>query len=72
MALVKATLESAIFAAFKSQTTKTENPEDALNDLADKLATAIDAFIKSGTVNVTVATTGTAAAQAGTGTGNIS
>ncbi|MDR2964039.1 MAG: hypothetical protein LBU90_10475 [Bacteroidales bacterium] len=71
MALVKTSLKTAIMAAFKAQQNKTDNPEGALNDLADKLATAIDTYIKSGTVNVTVATTGSATAQAGTGTGNI-
>ncbi len=72
MALVKATLKAAIFDAFKKQQQKEKNPDDALNDIADRLSTAIDAFIKSGTVNVTVATTGTAAAQTGSGTGTIS
>ncbi len=71
MALVKETLKAAVFAAFKAQQDKTENPDEALNDIADRLAAAIDAFVKSGTVSVTVATTGTAAAQTGTGTGSI-
>ena len=67
MALVKETLRTAIFAAFKSQITKTDNPEAALNDLSEKLAAAIDAYITSGTV------TGTCATPAGAGTiaGNI-
>ena len=67
MALVKETLKTAIFAAFKAQQSKTENPDAALNDIADKLATAIDTYIKSGTV------TGTCDTPAGAGTiaGNI-
>ena len=39
---------------------------------ASAVADAMDTFVKSGTVNVTVSTTGTAAAQTGTGTGSIS
>ena len=80
MALVKDTLKAAIEAAFKAQAGKTERPDDALADLAGKLATAIDSFVKSGTVTVAagiaVSTAGSAAAQTGattsTGTGTIS
>ncbi len=80
MPLVKATLQTAIEAAFKAQTSKTDNPDAALSDLADKLATAIDAFVKSGTVTVkagiAVTTTGSPTTQTGattaTGTGTIS
>ena len=80
MALVKATLKSAIEAAFKAQSTKTDNPDSALSDLADKLATAIDTFVKSGTVTVAagipVSTAGSAVAQTGAttapGSGQIS
>lgn len=39
---------------------------------ADKLLAAVKNYIKSGTVSVTVATTGSASAQTGTGTGTIS
>ncbi|CAM2904417.1 hypothetical protein [Flavobacterium frigoris] len=38
---------------------------------AEKLMTAIKNYIKSGTLKTTVSTTGTAAAQTGTGTGAI-
>lgn len=80
MTLVKATLKNAIKQAFQDQSTKTDNPAAALDDLADKIATAIDAFVKSGTVTVAigipVATAGTAVSQTGTttstGTGTIS
>jgi hypothetical protein len=80
MALDKNTLKTAIEAAFTAQMNKTENREAALADLADKTATAIDAFVKSGTVTVAsgipVSTAGSATAQTGattgTGTGTIS
>ncbi|MDR2652135.1 MAG: hypothetical protein LBC68_07455 [Prevotellaceae bacterium] len=76
MALNKEILKTAVFAAFKSQQNKTENPDGALNDLASKLAEAIDAFIKSAQVNpgIPVSTTGSSTAQTGvtTGTGTLS
>ncbi len=72
MALVKDTLKTQIEAAFKAQSSKKDKPEDALADLADKIATAIDSYVKSATVNTAV--TGTCATPAGpgtiTGTGN--
>jgi hypothetical protein len=80
MALVKATLKSAIEAAFKVQASKEDNPDGALSDLSDKLAAAIEAFVKSGTVTVAagiaVSTAGSPTAQTGAttapGTGTIS
>ena len=72
MALVKETLKTAILLAFMSQMTKTDNPESALDDLSDKLATAIDAYIKSGTVGTVVTGTSVSGgAVTGTGTGQI-
>lgn len=71
MPLVKNILVNAIKNA-QTQASQEQNIVDALNTFADLLAEAIDAYIKSGIVNVTVATTGTAAAQAGTGIGSIS
>lgn len=69
MALVKPVLKEQIRKAFKDQLSNTDDPEGALNDLADKLATAIDDYIKSATITVLsgipVATAGTAAAQTG-------
>ncbi|MDR3226043.1 MAG: hypothetical protein LBT56_00025 [Prevotellaceae bacterium] len=62
MALIQSILKTEIKAAFMAQANKTENPESALNDLADKLATAIDAFVKSGIV------TGTCQTPSGAGT----
>jgi hypothetical protein len=64
MALNKNTLKTAIEAAFTAQMNKTENLDSSLSDLAGKIATAIDAFVKSGTV------TGTCATPAGAGTIN--
>ncbi|MFK7000205.1 hypothetical protein [Flavobacterium oreochromis] len=58
-----------------------KNLKDDLNDgknidptevFAEKLAEAIDTYVKSATVNVTVTTTGSASAQTGTGTGTLS
>lgn len=62
MPLVKSTLKSDIKAALKEMFEQTENPEDAMDKYADKLSTAIDKYIKTGTVN----TTGSASAQSGT------
>jgi hypothetical protein len=79
MALVKTTLQAAIFKAFKDQQGKTDNPDGSLENIADQLATAIENYIKSGTVivdpGIPVSTAGTAAAQTGAttapGTGQI-
>jgi len=80
MALVQATLKTQIEAAFNAQSGKTENPEAAISDLANRLATAIDAYIRSATVTVSagipVSTAGSPTAQTGTttapGVGQIS
>jgi len=66
MALDKTTLKSSIVAALESGSA---GDKDAV---AQGIADAIYNFVKSGTVSTTVATAGTAAAQAGTGTGTIS
>jgi hypothetical protein len=66
MALVKSTLKSAILNAFKAQQSKEENPDGALDDLADKLSAAIESYVKSATVSTTV--TGACATPAGPGT----
>ena len=67
MALDKETLKSAIQTVL-ADLSADKTPADA----ADALATAIDTFVKSGTVSVDVATTGSATAQTGTGTGSVS
>lgn len=73
MALVKATLKTAIKEAFDSVSDVDINCAQGREKIADKLATAIDAYIKSGTVNVAVTvavtTAGSPTAQAGGGTG---
>lgn len=51
---------------------KKDDGASSIDNIAAKLATAIDTFVKSGTVTTTVATTGSASAQTGTGTGYIS
>jgi len=66
MPLVKATLEAQILNILNDLSTRTDNPAQARQDFASQLATAVDAYIKTATI--TVATTGTAAAQTGTGT----
>ncbi len=79
MALNKPTLQSALENLFQSMTQ--ENDSDAgFKKLAEGMANAFDAFVKSGTVTVAtgipVATSGSATSQTGattgTGTGTIS
>lgn len=82
MALVKATLEAAIKAAFDSVksydgVTSGQEQQDAIDDVAAAIATAIDTFVKSATVTVTVAsvsavTPGAGVSGPGTGTGTVS
>ncbi|WP_299212722.1 hypothetical protein [uncultured Dokdonia sp.] len=74
MPLVKITLQNAIKSALEQQRAKASDDPDStnsINELADALATAIDTYIKSGTVMTTVVTAGSATAQTGTGVGNI-
>lgn len=59
-------LEQEILRIFEAEANETENPEASRQRVARKLANAIDTFVRSGLV--TVATTGTATAQTGTGT----
>ena len=70
MPLIKSTLEAGILALATRLSTNTD-PVQARRDFASQLATLIDTYIKTGTVMVTVATTGSATSQAGTGTGTI-
>jgi len=56
---------------FNFESQATENPTASRERLAQKLADAIDKFIRTGDVKVNVTTSGTATSQAGTGTGNI-
>jgi hypothetical protein len=83
MALNKATLAQqlkTIFDGVSPEATGITDPALLRQKLANDMADAIDAFVKTGTVTVAkdipVSTTGTAAAQTGktitTGTGTIS
>jgi len=66
MALDKDGLKIAILAIFENMATRVDDPEQARIDFATQLSGAIDVYVKTGLV--TVATTGTATAQTGTGT----
>jgi hypothetical protein len=55
-----------------SEEKSNEKQGTSIDNISLKLADAIDAFVKSGTVTTTVTTTGSASAQTGTGTGGIS
>lgn len=72
MALNKATLQAAIAQAFNDQLGKTDNQQAAVTDLADKIATAIDTYIRTATVNTTVTGTCPAGSVTGTGIGQLS
>jgi hypothetical protein len=82
MALVKNTLINAIKNVFEPQLGAdiTKEQKETIATIANKLATAIDDYIKSGTVTVAsgipVSTAGSATAQTGAttapGTGSIS
>ncbi|EKY23057.1 hypothetical protein [Capnocytophaga sp. oral taxon 326] len=66
MALNKQALQQGIIALLQDMLAKTDN---SIEEYAERLASLIDAFVKSGEVTVapgiTVNTTGTAAAQTG-------
>ena len=82
MGLNKGTLEEAIFKALEeslkisvdinSETDNANQSKKAREQTAKDLALAIDTYVRAGIVTTTVATTGSAAAQTGTGTGYIS
>lgn len=71
MALNDNALKAEII-AIQDEMIQATNYEEAKVVYAEKLMIAIKNYIKSGTVSVTVATTGSATAQTGTGTGTIS
>lgn len=72
MALNKSGLKSAIKAALLAQRNITTDPNAAADRLADDLANAIDAFVKTGEVpaGIPVSTAGSATAQTGATTAN--
>lgn len=65
MALVPVALEAQIVALFSEMSERTGDPAAAQQYFAQQLSTILTNYIKSATI--TVATTGTAAAQTGTG-----
>lgn len=67
MALNKALLTQQIKKAFLDQKVKTSNPDEAINDLATKIANAVDAYVRAAQVpvGIPVTTAGSAAAQTG-------
>ena len=68
MPLVKTVLKTQIKLAAAAQ----ENSVEAAQDkFADMLATAIDAYIKSGTVNTVLTVATPAGAGSGTGVGSV-
>lgn len=74
MPLVKSVLEAAILAAFEKQAAKQSEgdaPAQSLKEIAADLATAIDAYIKTGTVNTVVTGTSPSGPVTGTGVGSI-
>jgi len=70
MALDKGGLVTALKTAFDQ--VGEEDSAAAKLAIANNLANAIDAFVKTGVVNTIVETTGSASAQAGEGEGSIS
>lgn len=74
MPLVTQTLEAAILAALEKQAAKQsegDDPAASRQEIAADLAAAIDTYIKSGTVTVTLAGTSPAGPVTGTGTGAV-
>ena len=63
--LDKATLITDLEAIFNYESVQEEDPDQSRIRIAQEIAGAIDKYVRTGLV--TVATTGTAAAQSGTG-----
>jgi hypothetical protein len=72
MGLNKSILQEAIKTFLIEEKNKKDDGSTSIDNIAEKLAAAIDTFVKSGMVTTTVTTTGSASAQTGTGTGYIS
>ncbi len=71
-AILQALEESSkIDADAESATDNASQSKNARQKTAELLASAIETFVKSGTVTTNVTTTGSASAQTGTGTGKI-
>ena len=72
MALVKQTLKTEIKSILNSLKTETDQAQ-AIDEFADRLATAIDNYIKTATVNTTVTgSSATGGPVTGTGIGTLS
>jgi len=71
MALVKQTLKSEILSILNTLKDETDQA-NAIDQFADRLATAIDNYIKSATVTTTVTVTCPSGQGTGTGTGTLS
>ena len=72
MALVKQTLKTEIKSILNSLKTETDQKQ-AIDEFADRLATAIDNYIKTATVNTTVTgSSATGGPVTATGTGTLS
>ena len=71
MALDKAGLQAAIIAAFNGVKDYDGSPgqtqEDAINKISADIATAVDTFVKTATVNTTVTVTSVSAVTPGAG-----
>jgi hypothetical protein len=75
MPLVKSILEAAIKSAFEKQASKQSDGDDpaiSVEELAADIATAIDDYIKTATVDSVVTGTSPSGAVTGTATGTIS
>lgn len=71
MALNKVQLKADIKAAFDAQKTKTSDPDAAINDIADKIATAIDNYVKTITITSIPVLTSPAGPVTGTITNTV-
>lgn len=71
MSLNKAKLVEDLIKVFTREQSEEVSADKSIERLVNGIASAVDVFVKSGQVNVTVSTTGSATAQTGTGTGNI-
>lgn len=71
MSLNTSQLVNALITVFTNEQTEETDPNASVQRLANGIANAVEDFVKSGDVKVTVTTTGSATAQSGTGTGKV-
>lgn len=72
MSLNRLKLKQDIKIAFDAQKNKTENQDQAIDDLADKIALAVEDYVKSITVTSTHALVSPSGAVTGTITNTVS